>query len=80
MRETKVYMLKRLNQLTTFESVNKSLRFCSNFTGPGPSIFYLPAPQPDEIPLSNERDKSLYAKTFESVIKGTAEENFEIET
>ena len=59
---------------------SETLRFCSNITGPGPSIFYPPAPQPDEIPLSNERDKSLYAKTFESVNKVTAEENFEIET
>ena len=59
---------------------SESLRFCSNITGPGPSIFYLPAPQPNEITLSNKRDKSLYAKTFESVIKDTTEENIEIKT
>ena len=57
---------------------SESLRFRSSFTGPG--IFNIPAPQSDEIALSNERDKSLYAKTFESVIKDTIEENIEIQT
>ena len=57
---------------------SESLRFCSNITGPGTSTFCVPAPQSGEITLSNERDKSLYAKTFESVIKDTTDENIEI--
>ena len=61
-KEALVHFLIDLNPKTS-----KSLNFWSNFTSPGPSIFYLPAPQPDEIPLRIEQDKSLPAKTFESV-------------
>ena len=62
------------------QKTSERLRFCANNTSPGPSIFYLPASQPNEISMGNEGDKRLYAKTFKSFIKDTAEENIEKET
>ena len=37
------------------------LRYCSNITPPGPSIFYLPINQPEVTPLTNEREKIIYS-------------------
>ena len=69
------HFLLDLNPITL-----ESLGFCFNITVSRPSKFYLSVPQPDQTPLSNERDNRLYAEKFESVIKDTAEENIEIQT
>ena len=37
------------------------LRYCSNITPPGPSIFYLPINQAEVTPLTNEREKIIYS-------------------
>ena len=37
------------------------LRYCSNITPPGPSIFYLPINQAEVTPLTNYREKIIYS-------------------
>ena len=37
------------------------LRYCSNITPPGPSIFHLPINQAEVTPLTNEREKIIYS-------------------
>ena len=37
------------------------LRYCSNITPPGPSIFYFPINQAEVTPLTNEREKIIYS-------------------
>ena len=37
------------------------LRYCSNITPPGPSVFYLTRDDADITPLTNEREKTIYA-------------------
>ena len=38
------------------------LRYCSNIVPPGPSIFYLPSTKAVITSLSDERERSLYAR------------------
>lgn len=37
------------------------LRYCSNITPPGPTVFYLTRDDADITPLTNEREKTIYA-------------------
>ena len=37
------------------------LRYCSNITPPGPSIFHLPKNQAEVTPLTSEREKIIYS-------------------
>ena len=41
---------------------SECLRFCSNITEPGPSIFYLPSQKAVVTPITNEREKQNYAE------------------
>ena len=43
------------------------LRYCSNITPPGPSIFYLPTNQAEVTPLTNEREKIIYSAAQETI-------------
>ena len=36
------------------------LRYCSNITEPGPTVFYLPSDKAETTPLNNEREKIIY--------------------
>ena len=38
------------------------LRYCSNITKPGPSIFYLPPSKAVVTPITNERERQAYAE------------------
>ena len=38
------------------------LRYCSNITGPGPSIFYLPSSKAVLTHLTNDRERKAYAE------------------
>ena len=38
------------------------LRYCSNITEPGPSVFYLPFDKAETTPLNNEREKIIYTE------------------
>ena len=42
----------------------EQLRFSSNITGPGPSIFYLQPWQAVRTPITNEREKRGYSQAF----------------
>ena len=39
------------------------LRYCSNITEPGPTVFYLPSDKAEANPLNNEREKIIYNET-----------------
>ena len=53
---------------------SESLRFCSNITGPGPTIFYLPSSLAKETALTNEREKRAYT---EALAKQKEKESFQ---
>ena len=53
---------------------SESLRFCSNITGPGPTIFYLPCSLAKETALTNEREKRAYT---EALAKQKEKESFQ---
>ena len=38
------------------------LRYCSNITEPGSTVFYLPSDKAETTPLNNEREKIIYTK------------------
>ena len=38
------------------------LRYCSNITEPGPTVFYLPSDKAEATPLNNEREKIIYSE------------------
>ena len=40
------------------------LRYCSNLTEPGPSIFYLPSSKAVITPITNERERAAYTGTL----------------
>lgn len=41
------------------------LRYCSNITAPGPTIFYLPSSKAVVTKLENERERFAYAEVFQ---------------
>ena len=43
---------------------SESLRFCSNITGPGPTIFYLLSSHAKETALTNEGEKRAYTEAL----------------
>ena len=43
---------------------SEPLRYCSNITGPGPTIFYLQSSQAKETLLTNEREKRAYTEAM----------------
>ena len=38
------------------------LQYCSNFTEPGPTVFYLPSDKAETTPLNNGREKIIYTE------------------
>ena len=38
------------------------LRYCSNITEPGPTVFYLPSDKAETTPLNNESEKIIYTE------------------
>ena len=38
------------------------LRYCSNITEPGPTVFYIPTDKAEVTEIANEREKILYAE------------------
>ena len=56
-RETFGHLLIDLDSNTS-----DCLRFCSNITEPGPSVFYIPSDKADITHISNEREKILYTE------------------
>ena len=56
-RETFGHLLIDLDPKTS-----DCLRFCSNITEPGPSVFYIPSDKADITHISNEREKILYTE------------------
>ena len=66
-----VKFLKHCYQLATKEpfghllidlgpKTSDCLRYCSNITEPGPTVFYLPSDKAQTTPLNNEREKIIY--------------------
>lgn len=51
---------------------SEKLRYCSNITGPFPSVFYLPSSKAVVSVLSNEREKRAYTETLAKVQPITA--------
>ena len=52
------------------------LRYCSNITEPGPSVFYLPSDEAETTPLNNEREKIIYTEANGAFTAKTAKEIF----
>ena len=40
------------------------LRYCSNITRPGPTIFYLPLSKAETTPITNEKEKRIYSAAY----------------
>ena len=40
------------------------LRYCSNITRPGPTVFYLPLSKAKTTPIANEKDKRIYSAAY----------------
>ena len=40
------------------------LRYCSNITGPGPTIFYLPLSEAETTPITTEKEKLIYSAAY----------------
>ena len=68
-----IKLLKHCYQLATKESfghllidldpkTSDCLRYCSNITEPGPTVFYLPSDKAETNPLNNEREKIIYTE------------------
>ena len=68
-----VKFLKHCYQLATKEpfghllidldpKTSDCLRFCSNNTEPGPTVFYLPSDKAKTTPLNNKREKVIYTE------------------
>ena len=68
-----VKFLKHCYQLATKEpfghllidldpKTSNCLRYCSNFTEPGPTVFYLPSDKAETTPLNNEGEKIIYTE------------------
>ena len=82
-----VKFLKHCYQLATKEpfghlltglhpKTSDCLRYCSNFTEPGPSVFYLPSDKAKTTPLNNEREKIMYTEANGAFTAKTAKEIF----
>ena len=52
------------------------LRYCSNITEPGPSIFYLPSDKAETTPLNSEREKIIYTEANGAFAAKTVKEIF----
>ena len=52
------------------------LRYRSNITKPGPSIFYLPSDKAETTPLNNEREKIIYTEANGAFAAKTVKEIF----
>ena len=52
------------------------LRYCSNITEPGPSIFYLPSDKAESTLLNNEREKIIYTEANGAFSAKTVKEIF----
>ena len=52
------------------------LRYCSNITEPGPSVFYLPSDKAETTPLNNAREKIIYSEANGAFAAQTAKEIF----
>ena len=52
------------------------LRYCSNITEPGPSIFYLPSDKAETTPLNKEREKIIYTEANGAFAAKTVKEIF----
>ena len=68
-----VKFLKQCYQLATKEpfghllidldpKTSDCLRYCSNITEPGPTVFHLPSDKAKATPLNNEREKIIYTE------------------
>ena len=40
------------------------LRYCSNITPPGPTVFYLPLSEAETTPITNEKEKLIYSTAY----------------
>ena len=40
------------------------LRYCSNITPPGPTVFYLPLSEAETTPITNEKEKLIYSAAY----------------
>ena len=52
------------------------LRYCSNITEPGPTVFYLPSDKAETTPLNNEREKIIYTEANGAFAAKTVKEIF----
>ena len=52
------------------------LRYCSNITETGPSVFYLPSDKAETTPLNNEREKIIYTEANAASAAKTVKEIF----
>jgi hypothetical protein len=52
------------------------LRYCSNITGPGPSVFYLPSSKAVTTELTNEREKLGYTQSLRFIQIGVTKAIF----
>ena len=50
------------------------LRYCSNITEPGPTVFYLPSDEAETTPLNNEREKIIYTEANDAFASKTIKE------
>ena len=82
-----VKFLKHCYQLATKEpfghllidldpKTSDCLRYCSNITEPGPSVFYLPSDKAETTPLNNEREKIIDTEANGAFTAKTAKEIF----
>ena len=44
------------------------LRYCSNITEPGPTVFYIPTENAEKTKTTNEREKILYAEANSTTV------------
>ena len=52
------------------------LRYCSNITESGPSVFYLPSHKAETTPLNKKREKIIYTEANGAFTAKTAKEVF----
>ena len=82
-----VKIFKHCYQLATKESFGRflidldpktsdCLRYGSNITEPGPTVFYLPSDTAELTPLNNEREKIIYTEANGAFAAKTVEETF----
>ena len=54
--------------------ISDCLRYCSNFTEPGPTLFYLPSDNEETTPLNNERKETVYTEVNGAIATKTVDE------